>query len=846
MLDSDIDCIRNSHYKKRIIPGLKYSPPIKIQVVGSYLLGLTLSSNKNVDLLLTVPLEFKEKDHLNFRFHLKIESYMCYVAEALRKFTPTVSDPYDLSPQVKFYAEETKFKLHFTIPQNIFKLQRLLPDRNSIRHAFMNDTFGTQLEKDHPTPLYNNTIAKALNLFDHMQILHQYISEHENVKEGIILFKLWSKRQNFSGFVSEFVALFLIVKEVITINFSPFQVFKACLAFLRDFSAANVYSIAETVDDAFVKSYPAVFVDQSGFVNLFASLSLDQILLLSFTAKHHLYLLEVQSLNVFDALFSISNEYIFDEHYELEVVKSVLLKDYGVEICKKASVVCSAVSVVDNILSLALRDRARIILTEVVSEQPEFLKLRVRIVLNQEFAFSLVDKATEETGKEFRMFWGQKSELRRFKSGEIVETVSWEHLKREKHKIPFNICKHVLELKLRATVTMEKAIWKSKHEYLQLEKAHTILLKSLADLNLPLDITGYSTNSSSLRRMDKSISLSKKKFFRQAQSHSVFIHLEASNAWPHDLEAVQHLKAAFYVEIAESLEFQSQVAFSHVDVVVDSFLFRIQIVYEPEGKLSGNNVYYRQFIAEPRVSKEISNLCISNPLMSQLGEMVKDFIGGQLLGLHLNDLLVDSLVSLLFIKDRDYFSVPASLNGAFKRFLSLIANSNLEIGLNLNFTDRQKNKSGINVYTIDCELNFDIDHSIWNHFTLLCHNALTTKISKSLFVPFLGLYDFVLGTKFNVSLGVLEKHSKQTQKSENVSIRNPNSSIPFFVDANPVIELISLLQSDDRFMMFADPRTLDKVAFILKADVKDTRKIADEIIKASDGVFSSVTFPKLQ
>lgn len=111
-----------------------------------------------------------------------------------------------------------------------------------------------------------------------------------------------------------------------------------------------------------------------------------------------------------------------------------------------------------KILKKGLRDRVLHIVPFTTSTtpwaitEPYYLKSEIMIglILNPSEAFTIVDKgpqANEIESKEFREFWGEKSELRRFQDGSITESCVWSTMDApvgEKRLICKKICFHLL------------------------------------------------------------------------------------------------------------------------------------------------------------------------------------------------------------------------------------------------------------------------------------------------------------------------------------------------------------------------------------------------------------------
>ena len=84
--------------------------------------------------------------------------------------------------------------------------------------------------------------------------------------------------------------------------------------------------------------------------------------------------------------------------------------------------------------------------------------------MDPEHALRLVDigpsSADDKEAKEFRKFWGERSELRRFKDGRICESVVWDFVPpTNRHHIPAIVAEQALKLNL---ANVDEIEWSSK------------------------------------------------------------------------------------------------------------------------------------------------------------------------------------------------------------------------------------------------------------------------------------------------------------------------------------------------------------------------------------------------
>jgi len=142
-----------------------FAPPHSVKVVGSYLLQNLTKPELNVDVAVEIPkvsmlnvtacilyifVVYKEclqaKDHLNYRYFHKRALYLCHIAAVLKKkkqllshtrFSYMNSDPLlpiiRLNPILNGQVSKYVIQLYPCMPDGIFKISKLGPDRNNVR-----------------------------------------------------------------------------------------------------------------------------------------------------------------------------------------------------------------------------------------------------------------------------------------------------------------------------------------------------------------------------------------------------------------------------------------------------------------------------------------------------------------------------------------------------------------------------------------------------------------------------------------------------------------------------------------------------------------------------------------
>lgn len=216
--------------------------------------------------------------------------------------------------------------------------------------------------------------------------------------------------------------------------------------------------------------------------------------------------------------------------------------------------------------------------------------IQIGLILDPTNAFLLVDRgpSVEEAEKdsEFRKFWGNdRTELRRFKDGRILESVVWDaKTVDEKAHIPVLVTRHLLRHHFAIEETSVFTWQPSFDTLIRLPKAindvssrlgtsvskgfrdavsaFDSLVKKIKQLeDLPLSVATISPAHSALRytsalvpiAISNSASSALPSWARYVQAMDIVIEFEKSSRWPDELAAILKMKLAFFEHIARLL-----------------------------------------------------------------------------------------------------------------------------------------------------------------------------------------------------------------------------------------------------------------------------------------------------
>ncbi|XP_017602061.1 PREDICTED: nucleolar protein 6 [Corvus brachyrhynchos] len=723
-----------------------FVPPAELKVVGSYLLGTCVRPEINVDVAVTMPREiFQDKDNLNQRYHRKRALYLAHIAQHLskEKLFGSVRFAYMnsnhlkpillLRPQGKDEKMVT-VRLHACPDSGLFKPSRFHPSKNNVRTTwFMEQSTPKEGATEPPTPHYNNSILCDTVMLSHLHFLSNAATDFPGMKDGLALLKVWLNQRQlckglgcFSGFLVSMLVAYLLMKRKIVKMMSGYQVLRSTLQFLAttDLSVTGI-SLAKDADpslpvlDDFHQAFEVVFVDPSGLVNLCADMTASKYHQVQFEAKHSMEILDDRMVDGFQVLLMTPKPMLrtFDHVFHLKHVSKL----QGT--CKKMQLlnelmdrggnyVAAALPFVVSLLARGLSGRAQLVAHSMpqISEWPidaeppkhkDVGPLTFGLLFVPEFAASTLEKgpqADHPEALEFRTFWGEKSELRRFQDGSICEAVVWEaSAVCQKRLIPEQIIRHLL--KLHADIPessicytgalLESVIRTGKEALGTGEEAMVSVVCSYNDLSrklwnlkeLPLTVTAVQGVHPAFRYTDVFPPIPMKPIY---SFHNRSKHLLLPSEEKPCPAYITPLKAS-----QDGYVFRLQVAYHREPLILKE-------VVTPEGMLKYQDTEEsRQLELEtlhlPYLTSSLHGLQQQHPVFGSTSRLAKRWISAQLLSDSISEECVDLLVAFLFLHPAP-FTPPSSPQVGFLRFLNLLAtfdwkNNPLIVNLNTGLTD---------------------------------------------------------------------------------------------------------------------------------------------------------------
>ncbi|KAL7016232.1 hypothetical protein ACKWTF_009968 [Chironomus riparius] len=664
---------------------MTYQSPKDAFLYGSYALSTNIGNDSAVDIHLIVPDEsFKKSDYLNHIFIHKKTLYLWFIAKKLKekgtlggniKVIYLKNDP--LKPVLMIDAEEFHISITASISQEFFKLNRFVPKTNNIKLKDVE-------ESTTPTPHYNFNILYDCTIERNQRFIFNEINKFDNVKNAIKLLKIWIHQREFdtgfypfNGFIVTNYLIHLIKVKKIYPTMSCYQIVRLFwnlfghskldingISLCTEKDLSNQPSIQD-----FHEFYDVVMVDNSGYCNILSFLSVDLYRKVRNECLNAIKVLDNKLINSFQQLFLTKIPYYLQyDHFisikwDCKTFDKIIEKNGSDEdkIDYRDSPYPHVRKLIMNVLRKGLGERVTSLIPVTHNQSYDF---NIGIILNPEHAFNIVEKGPQSNqpeSEEFRKFWGNKSEIRRFKDGSITESILWCNADApiaEKRII----CQKIVTflLKHHFNIINDKIVYNAKQfdivirsvfneldetneeRSLAAIRAFDEMSKELRNLNdLPLEIVSvlgtdpvfrYTdvTPPNSLAKTTNSGFINKSlrgRFLTQKTLNGV-IQLAPSGKWPDNIDAMKRIKAAFYIEISKKMSSKYpstsiQVMPDCVEILKDKFVFKLKIVHPKEIALAKEEISTKNNLSTLYKANEESNrLEFENVLLPKLNSFL--------------------------------------------------------------------------------------------------------------------------------------------------------------------------------------------------------------------------------
>jgi U3 small nucleolar RNA-associated protein 22 len=566
----------------------EYQAPAIVEHVGPLALKLTTNAATVTTLAVQMPEGLlQEKDYLNHRAFQKRAYYLACIAAGLKDAKPgefdlqfEKMDDLDLIPVILvkhaeysptgFLQSKIAIRIAVTFPNDAIPIDKTRPDKNCVRNS---TTPGDELAVE-GTALYNSCARSLASASTIQRMLHDTTTECDAFADTSRLASVWLQQRGMGSSKSEGgfgvdewnILCVLLLKTggnqgqpLLSSRYTTIQLFKAVLQFLATKDLTSPMVIRSKALQLPKAEYPVLYDGATG-VNIFGKMTSWSYQALREETSLSLASMNARNEDNFDAVFIVREAdplLKFDELYCIEVPASTSTKK------------------IFQVLTEGLGDRVKRINITVPSpssweigktnKKPVRMLLKLGILLAPDNKDRLVDHGPsaedQEDAAKFRVFWGEKAELRRFKDGSIVESLVWS----EDGPVTFQIIQYLLEKHFDVSASSllsaanqvdgfvldQASQLKPVEAFKLLNTAYQSLTTQLHHLEeLPLRIRSIGPADAQLSSSSVISPLSS----IHTKPADTYIEFENSTRWPDNLPAIQHTKIAFLLKLGDVMQ----------------------------------------------------------------------------------------------------------------------------------------------------------------------------------------------------------------------------------------------------------------------------------------------------
>ncbi|CAI4232658.1 unnamed protein product [Auanema sp. JU1783] len=690
---------------------------------------------------------YGERGFLNLQYPLKRAHYMCSCITILSKTFEDgaisfVSGAHEdlLFPNLLITEGDVSVHLIFS-GVNLAKPSRFALSQGNFRPTIISPDYKSK--ELLATPRYNQRVLRTMLELSLMEEIQSSIWDQPNLREALNLLKAWFKSRDLLVFDDMFISSFmlhLLEKSKIRALHQSWVTMKNFLFALEEWCTSEVVSLETEKNTGsdhseFLKVFDIVLLDRTGTWNIASDITFDDLNkvknLIVASIPH------IGNYQSFEKLFKIEEDFrsSYDEYFRLYLSSTLfenVIKEYVEDVVDWKDRLLAFTRTIQKVVRTAMGERYEHFrcyvdykndswrLNENKSGMPVDMFLVIGFKIRKEWNNPLTvgPVANDPSAKEFRSFWGKKSELRKFADTRICECVVW--AEKSSHEIGFEIMKFLSQEKFKIHVKnlnwlseVPEMLRSDKVAYDKLGVAYASLSRLLRSLKeLPLEITNIGGVNPYLRYAEPlgndmiSTQYGRKGANSRVPDHVVIpkfvpsleVHVKMvySSKWGDEVEMVNNLTTAFYLKIAESLRELNYVAVATSEellVVQDDIVFKIIIVSDRLQLIFGRQKKALVATLAPRVETSDVALALKNleikymsgpglsasiysfsrrfAVFSDAVQLTKLWLGYQLLSSYIDDYAIEMIVCAA-IKDMS-FNTPESPWAAFRKVLHFLA-----------------------------------------------------------------------------------------------------------------------------------------------------------------------------
>lgn len=767
---------------------LSYAKPSSMNVVGSYPLRSQSRTRKvlHIDMVIQMPDSlFQEKDYTNYRYFYRRAFYLACLAAGIHaahgrrlslKYEYHHDDP--LRPILRIRpgnqdearvnsppVRTWQINILPSISLGVFSSARLLPQKLSIRN--MEDSL-SEVQSAASNAAYNSSLRTDMLFTSYLKLLHQASTSCEAFRDACLLGSTWlrqrgfraaSQKGGFGGF--EWTALVALLLKaggprgtpLLASHFTSIQIFKTVLKLLviGDLVKHPLEIGSGTPLEAWRGNTGPVVWDALSAHNILYKTPVWSYRRLRAEAKTTLAMLNDTDYDGVDGSFwTRMGVHILSSDFVVRLKLSSLLHWHGTR--NRASVIqdhyqqlkrglgdrVSWINIESDCVSpWSISDRDR--------QEIQDCDLTISLLLDPKNAARPIDRGPPAEDKQasiqFREFWGDKAELRRFKDGTILEALVWD-TSPGKPPIVKQVISHLLQSRYGVRVSDEVHFFHAEYDQLLGSRDVPPGLVSLESFKrLESDIRGLEAIPLPIRQIvlasTLEVTLNASNYRKKSSSAvDVVLQFESSARWPDDLSAIQRTKLAFLLQIGrlieenvdgvravvglenEGTEIQNQ-GFLHI-VYPDVAAFHLRILHDREQTLlervlKDNTInqrsselaaqalarYKRDYLKSPAHTQAMIQFSSHFPIFKQTRDLLATWFTSHLLQNHVSAELIDLFAAHTFTQPWPW-QAPTSVQTAFLRTIIWLARwdwRNEPLAVNLRVNGKMTTEERRNIHT---------------------------------------------------------------------------------------------------------------------------------------------------
>ena len=435
----------------------KYDIPASLHVSSALHLRMSIKGAPVVKIIAEMPQDLlQEKDYLNYRAFHKRAFYLAHIASRLKTSLSgdfdleyALEEGLDLLPGLVLTPKDVSMNerrghtlmVTVSLPEAVFAIKKTLPTKNCVRPKNGSDQSGI-----HPTPRYNSILNSQMKVGHYDRLLQTTTEQCHTFADSCQAGQIWLQKRGFDSIIEsggfgfrEWATMSALLLQtgghkghaLFSARYSCLQLVKAMLQVLSGRDMTDPWVLNAT-NLSIPRSDIPCFHDGTTGVNILQKMTPSSYQVLRHHAQTSLQSVNSRQEDAFEATFNVrvhEPQLQFDELYSFSILRDSISLPRMELLSRLYQIFKRGLG--DRVILLDLR-APTLQSWSTAKPQPRpkgDIMIELGLLLNMDAASRLIDhgpSADDQVASEdFRRFWGEKSELRRFKDGSISESLVW-------------------------------------------------------------------------------------------------------------------------------------------------------------------------------------------------------------------------------------------------------------------------------------------------------------------------------------------------------------------------------------------------------------------------------------